>query len=151
MFRGATKVTLDDKGRLVVPVRQRPLLLERSEGDPVVTIDRDGKCLLIYAEKDWTVVQTSLMALPNLDDRARRLQHLIMGHATDIKVDAHGRMLLTEELREFAGIERQAMFVGQGNHCELWDEARWVAQRTQWLLAESVPIATQPELGSFSL
>jgi MraZ protein len=48
-------------------------------------------------------------------------------------MDGHGRILLTRELREFAGLERQAMLIGQGNKFELWDEERWNARRDEWL------------------
>lgn len=152
MFRGATKVTLDDKGRLVVPVRHRvPLLARSPQGDLVVTLDRTGKCLLIYAQKDWEIVEAELIAMGNLGDRPRRLQTLLMGNAVDIVMDAHGRLLLTQELRESAGIQRLAMFVGQGKRCELWDESRWMQEQTRALQAEAAATDIPPELSSFSL
>ena len=105
MFRGATKVTLDDKGRLVMPTRHRERLRERCEGQLVVTVDRD-QCLLIYPLPEWEQIERKLMALPTLQPQARRLQRLMVGHATDIELDAHGRLLLPAELREFAGLHR---------------------------------------------
>jgi len=48
VFRGATKVTLDDKGRMVLPTRYRERVLERSAGQLIVTVDRDGQCLMLY-------------------------------------------------------------------------------------------------------
>ena len=52
MFRGATKVTLDDKGRMVLPTRYREPIVTEAQGKLVVTIDRD-KCLLIYPQPEW--------------------------------------------------------------------------------------------------
>ena len=52
MFRGATKVTLDDKGRMVIPNRYREQIAERAQGQLVVTVDRD-QCLLLYPLPDW--------------------------------------------------------------------------------------------------
>ena len=151
MFRGATKVTLDDKGRLVVPSRYRERLLERSAGQLVVTVDRDGDSLLIYPLADWEPVQRELMQLPSLHAQSRRLQRLIVGHATDLTLDAHGRMLLPLELREFAGLDRRAMLIGQGNRCELWDESRWIERRDFWLKSEASATDLPAALDSLSL
>lgn len=150
MFRGATKVTLDDKGRMVLPARYREALLERSQGQIVVTVDRDA-CLLIYPLNEWEQIERKLMELPSLHAQARRLQRLMVGHATDLTLDGHGRVLLPPELREFAGLERFAMLIGQGNRCELWDETRWRERRESWLKSESLATDLPAELESLSL
>src|SRR6185312_2571527 len=137
MFRGAAKLTLDDKGRVVIPSRYRERLLERSNGQVVVTVDRDGDCLLIYPLSDWELVERRLMELPSLQPQSRRLQRLMVGHATDLALDGHGRMLLPPELREFAGLTRHAVLIGQGSRCELWDETRWNERRDAWLASEA--------------
>ncbi|MGH8205940.1 MAG: division/cell wall cluster transcriptional repressor MraZ, partial [Steroidobacteraceae bacterium] len=93
---------MDDKGRVVIPTRYRERLVELSGGQVVVTIDRDGECLLIYPLNDWEQVERRLMELPSLHPQSRRLQRLMVGHATDLALDGHGRMLLPPELREFA-------------------------------------------------
>jgi MraZ protein len=149
MFRGATKVTLDDKGRMVVPTRYRERIAERSEGKLVVTVDRD-QCLLIYPLPDWDQIERKLMSLPTLNQQARRLQRLMVGHATDLELDGHGRLLLTPELREFAQLGRHAMLVGQGNRFELWDETRWNERRDIWLKSEDTS-TDLPGLDSLSL
>ena len=61
----------------------------------------------------------------------------MIGHATELELDSHGRILLSKELREFAALDRQVMLIGQGNKFELWDEARWNERRDQWLTEES--------------
>ena len=73
MFRGAAKVTLDDKGRMVLPTRYREHALERSQGKLVVTVDRD-QCLLLYPLPDWEQIERKLMSLPSLHAQARRLR-----------------------------------------------------------------------------
>jgi MraZ protein len=151
MFRGAAKVTLDDKGRLVVPTRYRAPMLERSGGQLVVTVDRDGDCLLIYPLSDWEPVERALMELPSLHPQSRRLQRLIVGHATDSTLDGHGRVLLAPELREFAGLDRHVMLIGQGKRCELWDESRWLERRDFWLKSEASATELPAELDSLSL
>jgi MraZ protein len=150
MFRGATKVTLDVKGRMVIPTRFRERLAERGESRLVVTIDRD-QCLLIYPLPDWEEIERKLMRLPTLNEHARRLQRLMVGHATDIELDGHGRLLLPPTLRVFAHLERNAMLIGQGNRFELWDEQRWEERREQWLNGEESTTSLPAELGSLSL
>ena len=150
MFRGATRLTVDDKGRVVIPTRHRDRLREQCGGHLVVTVDRD-QCLLIYPLPEWEQIERKLMSLPSLQPPARRLQRLMVGHATELELDAHGRLLLPPELREFAGLSRHAMLVGQGVRFELWDEARWLERRDVWLKSEDAQGALSGELESISL
>ncbi|HYK25788.1 MAG TPA: division/cell wall cluster transcriptional repressor MraZ [Steroidobacteraceae bacterium] len=150
VFRGATKVTLDDKGRMVMPTRHRDAIQERAQGRLVVTVDRD-QCLLIYPLPDWEQTERKLMSLPSLHAQARRLQRLMVGHATDVELDGHGRFLLPPELREFAGLGRHGMLIGQGNRFELWDEARWGDRRNFWLKSEEAATDLPSLLDSLSL
>jgi MraZ protein len=135
MFRGATKVTVDAKGRFAVPTRYRERIHSRCDGHLVVTVDRDH-CLLMYPLSDWEEIERKLVRLPSLNKQARRLQRLMVGYASEVEVDGNGRVLLPRELREFAGLDRQAMLIGQGNKFELWDEQRWNERRDEWLAAE---------------
>ena len=150
MFRGAAKITLDDKGRMVIPNRYREQIAERAQGQLVVTVDRD-QCLLLYPLPDWEQIERKLMSLPSLHAQARRLQRLMVGHATDLLLDGHGRLLLPAELREFAGLARHAMLIGQGNRFELWDETRWTTRRDFWLASEEAVTDLPSELDSLSL
>jgi MraZ protein len=150
MFRGATKITIDDKGRVVVPVRQRALLSAAGEGRVIVTVDRD-ECLLIYAAPEWERIEQQLNSLPSLHPQVRRLQRLMVGHAEEMMLDSHGRLALTPELREFAGLDRAAWLVGQGNKLELWDEARWNVQREEWKKSEQGVTELAAELSTLKL
>jgi MraZ protein len=151
MFRGPSKVTLDSKGRLAIPARHRERILTRGDGHLVATVDRDY-CLLIYPLPDWEEIERKLVRLPALNKQARRLQRLMLGHATEMELDAQGRILLPRELREFAGLERQAMLIGQGNKLELWDEQRWNERRDEWLAGDDDDYKDLPqELESLSL
>jgi len=150
VFRGANQVTLDAKGRMVMPTRYRDRLIERSNGRLVVTIDRD-QCLLLYPLPDWDEIERKLMRLPTLNAQSRRMQRLMVGHATDLELDGHGRVLLPAELRSFAGLTRAAVLLGQGNRFELWDESRWNERRDLWLKNEEVATDLPSELESLSL
>jgi MraZ protein len=150
MFRGANQLTLDAKGRMVMPTRYRERLQERCGGKLVITVDKD-QCLLIYPLPDWEEIERKLMRLPTLNPQARRLQRLMVGHATDIELDAHGRLLLPPKLREFGLLTRDAMLIGQGVRFELWDEARWNERRDEWLAGDETATDLPAELETLSL
>ena len=150
MFRGATKVTLDAKGRLAIPSRYRERLSVRSDGQVVVTIDR-SHCLLIYPLPDWEEIEAKLNRLPALNEVARQLQQFMVGYATDLELDGHGRILLPQVLRDFASLNRQTMLIGQGNKFELWDEERWSARLEAWQQDDDQDAELPPELKQLSL
>jgi MraZ protein len=150
MFRGATKVTLDAKGRLVIPSRYRAALTERAQGKLIFTVDRD-QCLLLYPLPEWEQIELKLMSLPSMHVPTRNLQRLMVGHATDVELDGQGRVLVPPELREFAGLEQRAMLVGQRNRFELWDETRWAGRRDLWLKSGDEGTEPSPGLESLSL
>jgi len=135
---------------MVMPTRYREQIAELAQGKLVVTIDKD-QCLLIYPLPEWEAIERKLMGLPSLNATARRLQRLMVGHATDLPLDGHGRVLLPPELREFAGLGRHGMLIGQGNRFELWDEARWNERRAAWLANEEAPSDLPSELEHLSL
>ncbi len=150
MFRGVSKVTLDAKGRLAIPSRYRERLESRSEGHLIVTVDRDY-CLLIYPLPDWEDIEQKLIRLPSLNKDARQLQRLMLGHAAELEMDSHGRILLPRELREFASLVRRATLIGQGKKFELWDEDNWSACRDEWLAGGSETTDLPAELETLSL
>ena len=149
VFRGATQITLDAKGRLAIPTRYRERIAARCGGQLVATVDKDY-CLLVYPFPDWEEIEQKLVALPSLNKQARRLQRLMVGYATEIEMDGSGRILLPRELRDFAGLGKQAILLGQGNKFELWDEESWNAKRDAWLNDED-DMDLPSELESLSL
>ena len=117
---------------MVMPTRYREKLQERSEARLVVTIDRD-QCLLIYPLPDWEEIERKLVKLPSFSKPARRLQRLLIGHATECELVAAGRILLAPPLREFASLVKNVVLIGQGNKFEIWDETAWNTRRAEWL------------------
>ena len=132
VFRGATKVTLDAKGRMAMPTRYRGRLSARCDGQIIVTVDKDH-CLLVYPLPDWEELERKLVRLPSMNKAARRIVRIMVGYATEVDMDANGRILVSRELRDFASLEKNAMLIGQGNKFELWDEASWNEKRDAWL------------------
>ncbi|MFT5930087.1 MAG: MraZ protein [Oceanospirillaceae bacterium] len=141
MFRGASAVNIDAKGRIAMPVRFRDLFIGKAEPSVnpalVVTIDTEEPCLLIYPLIEWDIIQQKLEQLPSFNLAARRIQRLLIGHATDLELDASGRILLPPLLREHAQLDKKAILLGQGKKIELWSESLWNSRRETYLQANS--------------
>lgn len=148
MFRGATSLNLDVKGRLAVPAKHRDALQAQCAGHLVLTV-HPHRCLLLYPQPAWEPIQAKMMALSSFDKQSSTLQRLLVGHAEDIEMDSAGRLLVSPVLREFAGLEKQAMLVGQGSHFELWNMDAWRAQLDRVLAGDDM--ALPAELEGFSL
>ncbi len=144
MFRGLSAVNLDAKGRLAIPMKYRQLLVDLCAGRLVATIDTEERCLLIYPVDEWELIQEKIEALPSFNPSARRIQRLLIGHATDIDMDANGRMLLSSPLREYAQLEKETVLVGQGKKLELWSKELWNSRRDDYI-AEVNSLDTLPD------
>ncbi len=133
MFRGEYSLSLDAKGRLAIPSRYRQRLVETCGGKLIVTISLLERCLVVYPFPRWQRIEDALKGLPALDKKAQALSHLLIGHAVDCDMDSQGRVLLTQTLRGFAGLDKRIMMVGQVDKFELWDEAGWNQRREELL------------------
>lgn len=132
MFRGVAELTLDAKGRIAMPAKFRDRLQDQCNGKLVITVDRDH-CLLVYPLPEWEEIERKLVKLPTLNKQARRLQRLLIGHATECDLDGSGRILIPPPLREFASLDKYTVLIGQGNKFELWDAQMWNERRAVWL------------------
>jgi MraZ protein len=150
MFRGINPINLDAKGRMAMPTRYREHITDHSGGKMVVTIDTESKCLLLYTQPEWVVIETKLQDLPAFNPKTRRIQRLLIGHASDLELDGNGRVLLPATLRDYAGLGKNIVLLGQGKKFEIWSEEEWVQTRDAYL-QESEETAIPEELQSLSL
>ena len=136
MFQGATALNLDAKGRLAVPVRHRDELQAGTQGKQVLTA-HPHRCLLLYPVAAWEPIRARIMGFSSFDPQASLWKRLLVGFAEDIELDGAGRLLVSPELRKFAGFEKSVMMVGQGSHFEVWSQEAWERQLEQ--------LATNPD------
>ncbi|MEY2640833.1 MAG: hypothetical protein RL150_226 [Candidatus Parcubacteria bacterium] len=120
MLIGEFRHTLDDKKRISLPAKFRKEIGKTL----VVTRGLDG-CLFIYSLKEWKTISEQLGSLGMGQAAMRGFNRHILAGAADVQVDAVGRMLIPEHLREFAGITSKVVFAGLYNRIEVWDEATW--------------------------
>lgn len=128
-FKGGPVLTLDGKGRVTVPARYRDLLMSTVGGQMMVSKSH-VRCLSLFPRPVWDQFESRLLGLPAAADGLRRLY---IGSATDVAIDSGSRVLLPPELRAWAGLEREVVFMGMGNRFELWDKARYEAHEAQVL------------------
>ena len=145
MFRGINPINLDAKGRLAMPMRYRDRLQVDCSGQLIATIDPETTCLLLYPFPEWEVIEQKIQALPSFNKVTRRIQRLLIGHATECEIDNQGRILLPQSLREYALLTKSIVLVGQGKKFEVWDEANWQQQRDTWLAEEGAKGDDIPE------
>jgi len=134
MFQGSSALLLDAKGRLVIPARHRDALLVQCEGRLTLTRHPDG-CLMLFPRPVWEIHRERIAALPI---SARPWQRIFLGSATDTDMDTAGRILVSPELRQAAGLTKNVMLLGMGSHFEVWD-AQALAAKDQEAIAAGVP------------
>ncbi|MDH5204391.1 MAG: division/cell wall cluster transcriptional repressor MraZ [Hylemonella sp.] len=127
MFQGASSLSLDAKGRLSMPTRHRDVLSAGSGGQLTVTKHPHG-CLMLFPRPEWDKFRERIAALPM---SAQWWKRIFLGNAMDVELDGTGRVLISPELRAAAGLSREAILLGMGNHFELWDKAIYDAQEAE--------------------
>ena len=139
MLIGEYQHNIDPKGRLIVPARFREDLGERF----YVTKGLDG-CLFVLSPAEWDKLQEKIMAMPI--SKARGLQRFFFSGAAELEPDKQGRFLIPADLRQYAGLSQEVMFIGQGGHAEIWDAAAYEALEKETLTPENLAAAME-ELG----
>lgn len=123
MFLGQYQHSIDDKGRLMIPARFR----ESLEGGAYITQGFE-KCLMVMTGTYFKKVYDEITAMSLTNPTARLLRRLIFSTAYPVDVDKVGRVLVPGNLRQFAGLEGDAVIAGQGEYFEVWTPAEWDKQ-----------------------
>lgn len=136
VFQGASNLALDAKGRLSVPARHREILQALCEGRLTITKHPDG-CLMLFPRPTWEVFRDKVAALPM---SAAGWKRVFLGNAMDVEIDSAARVLISPELRESAGLDKDVVLLGMGSHFELWDRKAYAAHEAE-VLAGPMPDA----------
>lgn len=120
MFSGEYQHSVDPKGRLIMPSKFREGLGEKF----MITRGLDD-CLFVYSMTDWESFETKLKSLPMTDNNARAFVRFFLSGATECELDKQGRILVPQNLRDYAGIEKDVAVVGVSSRVEIWDKDKW--------------------------
>ncbi|WP_110457563.1 division/cell wall cluster transcriptional repressor MraZ [Shewanella algidipiscicola] len=152
MFRGASAINLDTKGRIAIPKRYRETLHAEFNSQLIITVDFDDPCLLLYPLEAWKKIEAKLLLLSDTRKTERSMKRMLLGYAHECELDTNGRLLLPPPLRQYANLDKRAMLVGQLNKFELWDEAQWQQQiELSHEMIQSEAFADSERLADFSL
>lgn len=120
MFSGEYEHSLDSKGRIIMPSKFREAL----GGVFYITKGLDRN-LLVYDAKAWQEFYEKLSKLPMADKSARGFSRLFLSGAVECEADKQGRVLLPATLRNYAGIQKNATIIGNGDKIEIWSSENW--------------------------
>lgn len=120
MFTGEYQHTLDGKGRVIIPSKLRDGL-----GDRFIITRGLDQCLFVYPNSEWVRLEQKLKQLPFTKSDSRAFTRLFFSGAMELEADKQGRILIPTNLREYAGIEKEVMFIGVSNRVEVWSEESW--------------------------
>jgi len=122
MFRGRSKHTLDEKGRLAIPARFKDT--EKLKEQPCLMVTNYINCLWAFAKDDWRIIEDKVANLPLMDVAVNTLRRYFISGAQECLIK-QGRITLPPDLREIAGLQKEVMLVGETKYFEIWDKSRW--------------------------
>jgi len=124
-YFGSHNLSVDDKGRIVVPVSFREQLKQHCSGSLVMGQTFGAPCISIYPAPEFDRIRDELMRNRNATVQFQNLLRIIVGTAQNCDMLATGRVLVPKQLRQFNSIERDALLIGVGTRFELWEQSEW--------------------------
>ena len=121
MFMGEYQHSLDKKGRIILPARFRELLGEKF----VITRGLDNS-LFVYPQEEWKSLENKLKALPFTKADARAFTRFFFSGAVECETDKQGRVLIPNNLREYAFLDKEVVVIGVSNRMEIWSKEKWL-------------------------
>lgn len=118
MLSGGYQHSLDTKGRVFFPTR-----LKEQMGEALILCRGVEKCLMVFSPSGWAQFESGIRTLPF--SRARDMQRFFFSTAAECSVDRQGRLLIPQNLRDYAGLSANAMITGVQTRAEIWDVAEW--------------------------
>lgn len=120
MFYGEYQHTVDGKGRVIIPSKFREGLSDKF----IITKGLD-ECLFAYSPTEWNEFEQKLKTLPSTDKDVRAFVRFFFAGAAECEVDKQGRILVPQNLRDYAGLEKDIYVIGVSTRVELWSKSKW--------------------------
>lgn len=120
MFIGEYAHSIDTKGRLIMPAKFR----EELGITFIVTKGLDG-CLFVYSKNEWAQLEEKLKTLPFTSKDARSFNRFFFAGAIECEVDKQGRILISQNLRDYANLNKDVVIIGVSTRIEIWDKEKW--------------------------
>ncbi|MGD9677916.1 MAG: division/cell wall cluster transcriptional repressor MraZ [Vulcanibacillus sp.] len=120
MFMGEFQHNIDDKGRIIIPVKFRDEL-----GDVFIITRGLDKALFVYPLIEWQQIEQKLKSLPFTKADARKFTRFFFSGAIESEIDKQGRVIIPNNLRSYAFLTKECVVIGVSNRIEIWDKNYW--------------------------
>ncbi|MDJ0364904.1 division/cell wall cluster transcriptional repressor MraZ [Hymenobacter sp. H14-R3] len=124
LLSGEYDCKLDPKGRLVLPAKVKSALPD-TFANQLVLVRGFEPCLVLYPRAAWNLIHAKVTALDEFNEEYRQFQRNFLRGMTEVELDSIGRFGLPGSMRRYAGLDKDAVIVGLGNRCEVWDPTRY--------------------------
>jgi MraZ protein len=119
-FKGSFQFTVDAKGRINLPAKMRKNVAQEA-GDTFVLTRGFEKCIYVYPNDEWLVLESSIRKLHTPNPKHRQFMRTLLEMATEVQIDSASRLMLSKDLMEFAGIDGAVIILGIMDHIEIWN------------------------------
>ena len=123
MFRGSSFHTIDSKGRIIIPARFRDVI-KAQESYGVMVSRMDGG-LVAYSYDEWRNIEKRILSLAEKSENMRRFRRVFIGGAFECTCDKQDRILIPQNLRQYAELDKEIVLVGVLDHFEIWSRKSW--------------------------
>ena len=123
MFRGSSFHTIDAKGRIIIPARFRDVI--KADGSYGVMLSRMDGALIAYTYDEWRKIENRILSLAEKSESMRRFRRVFIGGSFECPCDKQDRILIPQNLREYAVFEKDIVLVGVLDHFEIWSRDSW--------------------------
>lgn len=123
-FLGEYEATLDNKGRFLLPAGFRKQMSDDSSTRFVINRGFE-KCLSLFPIKSWEPIYAEISKLNDFDPKVREFRRYFLNGATIMEIDTAGRLLIPQNLKEHAGLEKDIVLVSAVNKIEVWDKVKY--------------------------
>lgn len=121
MFTGTYENSIDGKNRIIIPAKHREQLGEKC----ILTKGLYDYCLYIYSTEEWNNLINKIKLLPQSNSSVREFMREIFPNTEECKMDSQGRILIPQNLRDYAGINKELVTIGVMDKIEIWDKERF--------------------------
>ena len=119
-FKGTYEHSIDDKGRVSFPAKMRKILSPDAQERFTIIRGQSDPCLYLYPENEWEAVEEKLAAINSFSKNGRLVKRYLLRFAEDVSLDKQNRIALPSEHMNFSGINSKVVFIGMGEHIEIW-------------------------------
>ena len=121
MFLGEYQPNITEGSRIVLPKKLR----DQIRGEELILSKGFEKCVFVYDKEDWVFEAQKQVENPITDSKTRDIKRYMFSGAVESSVDAQGRIVLPSTLKDYAGLDKNTVVIGAGDHIEIWDTKNW--------------------------